>query len=153
MTPSDADVDRLRTALAAVEQRAGSLPWAAERRWRTATHVGRLEGVPAVDLHDLSVALAVRATDAALEVELDAGEVLLVTGRGRGSGGVSPLRDAVRGRCAEIAAGRGWRVVPEGPGRVRVVVDPARASRRGMGLLFWLLVALLAAGVLALLLG
>ena len=98
-------------------------------------------GVPAIDLHDLSVPLAVAATEAATDLDLDAGEVLLITGRGKRAGGISPLRDAV------LRSSGG---APDGPGRVRVVLDPAKAARRGMGLMFWLFVALLAIAVLAL---
>jgi DNA-nicking Smr family endonuclease len=148
---AEADAQRLRDALGEVEQRAGSLPWARERRWRASTHLGVVGDAVGVDLHDLSVKLALEAVDRVAELapELGCASVVVVTGRGARAGGVSPLRDAVRARLAERAAEHGWRVVPEGAGRVRLVVDPRRAGHGGLGPLFWLVVALLACGLLA----
>jgi hypothetical protein len=154
--PQASDLDALVAALAPVEARAAGLPWARVRPWRAAERV-RAGGLPVIDLHDLSVAVAVDAAERALDAApgLAAGGVVLITGRGRRSGGVSRLRVAVLERARQVAAARGWRAGPDGPGRVRVVVDPSRAARAegGLGPLFWLLVVALILGLAAVLLG
>ena len=50
-----------------------------------------------------------------------------------------------------LAAHESLTVRPLGPGRVEVIVDEGRArqARPGLGILFWLLVALVIAGVIA----
>jgi hypothetical protein len=130
-----------------VEERARTLDWAAERPWTRRTHLGASDGLPLIDLHDLSVRLALDAVNAALALDLGTGGLVLVTGRGRHGGGRSPLRDAVQ----QALSARGLQVAPRGPGRLEVVVSPDRAkgARPGLGLLFWLVVALAVAGLLA----
>lgn len=110
--------------------------------------MGDLSGSPAVDLHDLSVGLARDVVARVIGVipELAAGDVVFVTGRGKRSGGVSPLRQAVAADCAEAARERGWRSAPDGPGRVRVVFAPDRAAKP-LGALFWIVVGLAVAAV------
>ncbi len=136
-----ADLLTLRNNLEAVERRATSLPWSARRPWRCTTHLGVAGGLPTVDLHDLSVPLALDAVERIVALDLNCGGVVLITGRGRHTGGRSRLRDAVLSRLHQ----RGIPATPRGPGRVEVVLDPRRlhAARPGMGLLFWALVALL----------
>lgn len=137
------DPAALQSALAAVERDARGLPWAKERPWRVASHVVAEGPWLVVDLHDLSVALAVRALEA-----LDAGDVgaaRLVTGSGRHTGGRSKLRDAVIAAARE----RGWRVAPIGPARLEVVRDPARHPvGGGVPIAVWVVVALVAAAIL-----
>jgi len=109
------------------------------------------DGRVALDLHDLSVRLALDAVDLALGTDLQTGGLVLITGRGKHSGGRSTLRDAVLAEL-DLRAKRGeLSFHPTGPGRITIVVDVerARASRPGLGLLFWLVVALGIAGLLA----
>ena len=129
------------------------MPWAKERRWCTTSHVGHQGKRPVIDLHDLSVRLALDVV-AILEAEassLESGCVILITGRGRHTGGRSVLRDAVLARLAKNETTLGWRTVPEGPGRVRIEMDDARAraSAPGLGALFWGFIALLVGAILA----
>lgn len=139
----------LTPLLGSIEDRAAGLPWAAERPWRRATHLGWDGGLPAVDLHDLSVRLALEVVRQLLEHPPPQGGWVVITGRGRHTGGRSRLRDAVEARLAEEAAAGALRFYPQGPGRFTVVYDEeaVRAARPGMGLLFWLFVALLLAGL------
>jgi hypothetical protein len=136
------DPAALAAALAAVERDARGLPWAANRPWRVASHVATEGPWLVVDLHDLSVALALRVLGA-----LDAGDVgaaRLVTGSGRHTGGRSKLRDAVIAAARE----RGWRVSPVGPARLEVVRDPARHPfGGGVPLAVWLVLALVLASL------
>ncbi|MCA9567964.1 MAG: Smr/MutS family protein [Myxococcales bacterium] len=142
------DLQTLAAALAPVEREAASLPWSAQDPWRSTTHLGIADGLPLVDLHGLSVRLGLAAVDAALAADLASGAVILVTGRGRHTGGHSKLRTAV---LAHLEEQDGVRVVPRGAARVEVVLDEdrARKARAGMGLLFWLFVALLLLGLVA----
>ncbi len=142
------DLERLRGALQDVEKRAASLPWAHERQWRAQTHVGKAGNAVLVDLHDLSVKLGLAVVEvvARLGPGLDTGAVVFVTGRGRHVGGHSVLRDAVTRRLGELGTQKGWSVRPAGPGRVRLVIDPAAASD-GMGWFFWAFVILLIAAI------
>ncbi|MBN2800198.1 MAG: hypothetical protein JXX28_13750 [Deltaproteobacteria bacterium] len=134
----------LRRALLPIEQRAAELPWAHERRWRAQTHAWVEGGVTVLDLHDLSVKLGLEAVDLALTVEHAAGGLTLITGRGKHSGGRSPLREAVLTHLAE----QGVPHYAARPGRVEVVWDEGARSRArgGLGCLFWLTVAALIAG-------
>lgn len=148
MSPLDADLRRLREILVATENDAADLPWAQERPWRADTHLGTADGLPAVDLHDLSVRLALDTVARVLGGDLQTGGVVWITGRGRRSGGVSPLRRAVLGL---LEAREGVVVRPRGPARIEVIVDPdrARRARPGLGVLFWLVVALAVLGLIA----
>lgn len=151
----DDDLLGLQRALASIEHGASALPWAPERPWRTRTHLGVTDGRVALDLHDLSVRLALDAVGRALEVELSTGGLVLITGRGKHAGGRSTLRDAVLAELEGRARRGDLTFHPSSPGRITVVVDAARsrASRPGLGPLFWLVVALGVAGLLAALFG
>ncbi len=111
-----------------------------------------MEGeTPVVDLHDLSLRLGVAVVDT-LEVlgpELQCGEIRLITGRGRHTGGVSRLRDAVFGALRDVAGRKGWEVRQDGPGRLHLVLDPELVAARRTSPLVWLLVAVLTAGLYA----
>jgi hypothetical protein len=130
--------------LTAVERDAASLPWARERRWTARTHV-RIEGPwLLVDLHDLSVALAIRVLDALETADVPA--FRLVTGSGRHTGGRSKLRDAV----IREARSRGWSVTPLGPARLEVVRDARRSPTGGpIPWVVWVVLALVVVGLLA----
>lgn len=103
-----------------------------------------------MDLHDLSVKLALEVVELLLDRPPEQGGVVLITGRGNHTAGRSKLRDAVQGRL-ERAAEQGVRFAPRGPGRFEVVFDPdsVRKARPGLGLLFWLFVVLLVIGAIA----
>lgn len=139
-----APTEALWDALGDVEQRSRDLPWAKTQPWRRETHLWVEADLPVVDLHDLSVRLAVRAVDAVTEVSLDVGAVVFITGRGNHSGGVSRLRRAVLQRLQE----QRFPVQIEGPGRLWQVRDRSKIASRPMGLLFWLMVGLLGLGIL-----
>lgn len=126
----------LEGALKGVQSKAAKLPWAKERAWRVKTHL-RLggHGLIELDLHDLSVPLALEAVGLLIEAAPETGAAVLITGRGKHSGGVTRLRDAVQ---ADLEA-RGLPCVPRGPGRLQVTWDAAAAGRSatGGGLLLW----------------
>ena len=144
---SPQDEERLHTALAPVQQKAGELPWAKERPWLVSQQVRQVEGVPTVDLHGLSIPLGERAAQACLEVlpQLNAAAVMFITGRGRHTGGISRLKEAVNSLVVAHARENGWTASPRGPGRILVVADPSRAPSAASGRLplgFWLVVVL-----------
>jgi hypothetical protein len=146
-----ADADRVASALEALEPAARDLPWARERPWRAARAVRMVDGLVAVDLHGLSVKLGLRALEILLEADLAGGGFIVITGRGNHTGGRSKLKDAVAARLSEASVA----FHPRGPGRFEVVGDAERVrrARPGMGLLFWLFVALLLLAVAVTLFG
>ncbi len=133
------DLDRLRAALAEVEDAASALPWAHERPWTAPSHVWMEGAIPCVDLHDLNVKCAKRALRAAFAVAptLDAAAVLFITGRGRRSIGPGVLGQVARGLLAGVAAANGWSWQPRGGARALLVIDPARAPAAATGRLSW----------------
>ena len=147
----DNDLSALVKALAPVKTQAARLPWAKERRWTPKTHLGRANGLPVIDLHDLSVRLALEVIAIAQGLSLSTGGYILITGRGRHTGGHSKLRKAVLADLEERVDAEGLTFKPLDPGRIEVVCSAERvkSARPGMGLLFWLFVALLIAGILA----
>ena len=142
------DLQRLRGALGPVEALARKQPWDRERPWRASTHVWLEDGVVVVDLHDLKVKPAKAAVDAvvaaALDVAVEGGAVVFVTGRGKHSSGRAVLPEVVLRKLAAASRERlVWRAVPLS-GRVVLVTDPSRAPARyrsGLGVVFWLGVA------------
>lgn len=104
-----------------------------------------MNGLACVDLHGLSVRLGTRVVAEALGADLSAGGFVVITGRGNHSGGHSKLRTAVEAQLREAEV---W-FAPQGPGRFEVQLDSdrVRAARPGLGLLFWLFVALLVLGL------
>lgn len=146
------DRQRLVAALAEVEQQARELPWAKERPWRAAEQVRYVESVPTVDLHGLSVRLGELAASSVLDEvpRLDARAAMFITGRGRHTGGISPLKETVNRLAVATAREKGWAASPRGPGRMLVVADAKRAPSAASGRLpigFWLVVALVLAGL------
>lgn len=130
------DLERLRTALAGVEEEAKSLPWANDRGWRAVSHVWIEHSAPTIDLHDLNVKLANQAVDAVVELapECDSGGFVFVTGRGSHSlGGRSDLADSVASTLDRHARARGWAWHPSRAGRLVLVTDPARAPTVATG--------------------
>jgi hypothetical protein len=125
----------LARALAPLEQAATSLAWNAERPWRPQTHLWIEQRVPVVDLHDLSIALALRAVETIAATPLEGGAVHLVTGKGRHNvDGRSRLREAVGERLDELAVAQGWAVRVPMVGRYTLLTDldaapPAAAGR------------------------
>jgi hypothetical protein len=104
-------------------------------------------GLPCVDLHGLSVRLGLQVVQTVSAGALQTGGAVLITGRGNHTGGRSKLREAVLAHLDEHQIP----FRPLGPGRVELILDAerVRAARPGMGLLFWLFVLLLLAGVVA----
>ena len=143
------DVTTLRALLTDVTEGARTLPWARQRPWRPETHVGYEGEIPTLDLHDLNVRWGLAAVAVLDDAELSCGEVRVITGRGRHTGGVSKLRQAVSGKLVAVAERRGWRVYPEGPGALRVVIDPTRVARRPPSLMVVFFVVALTAGLYA----
>ena len=148
------DLARLATALAKTERDAQRLPWAGKHPWRAAVQVRSVEGVPAVDLHGLSIPLGEQAAWAAIGElgALQAGAVMFITGRGRHTGGISKLKEAVNLLVITEAREQGWSVSPRGPGRILVVADASRAPSAATGRLplgFWAVVVLAILGAIA----
>ena len=149
------DVHRLRAALLPVAEEAKRLPWYAERPWATGTHIDWLQGLPAIDLHALSVKTALQATTLACELgpDLQSASIYLVTGAGRHSmGRPAPLKRAVHGWLRARAQDRGWSLHAQGQSRVLVVFDASRAPVAlpgSVGLLETLFTVVLLAGLWA----
>jgi len=149
------DVHRLRVALQPVAEQAKQLSWYAERPWTTDTHIDWLQGLPAIDLHALSVKTALQATQIACDegMRLTSASVYLVTGAGRHSmGRPAPLKRAVHGWLQGRAAQNGWSLHAQGQSRVLVVFDKDRAPKAlpgSVGLLEVLFLIVLGAGLWA----
>lgn len=149
-TDATEDLRRLSDALAPIEPKADKLPWAAERPWRTDSHIWQEGGVPTVDLHDLGPALA-RQIVAILAEEgegIASGAVCLITGRGRHSVGRAVLPQVVGDALHDAAQTHGWRVRQGAAGRIILITNELtapRAATGALGPLFWLGVAAFAA--------
>ena len=136
------DITRIVNALTEVEQGAAKLPWAKERPWIAASQVSLVEGVPTVDLHGLSIRLGEQVAQTLLPMvqEFDAAALQFITGRGRHTGGVSRLKEAVNLHVLAAARTNGWTASPRGPGRILVVADASKAPSAATGrfpLFFW----------------
>ena len=98
-----------------------------------------------VDLHDLSIALALEAVDRIAETGLETGAVHLVTGKGKHSvDGRSRLREAVEQRLAELCVAQGWAFRTPMVGRFTLLTDSEAAPPAAAGRLepvFWVAVA------------
>lgn len=141
-----ADLKRLAEALSPIEPLADKLPWAADRPWRTDSHLWAESGLPTVDLHDLGPALAKRviATLGEQGEGIESGAVCLITGRGRHSVGRAVLPQVVGEALHEIAGTHGWRVRQGPAGRIILITNELTAPRAATGALgpgFWLGVA------------
>lgn len=131
-----ADVTRLRGQLGGIAARARTLSWNDERPWRPDTHIWGEAGTPTVDLHDLSVRIAVECVQGTLAQaeQLKSGAVVFVTGRGSHSiGGQSPLKEAVTQTLLDAAEEQGWRLRSGAPGRLVLVLDEAAANAQASG--------------------
>lgn len=138
MAPVDlsGDLRELRAALRGISEQARKLPWAKERLWSPESHVFVEHGTLTVDLHDLSVRLAISAVERAVEVTpaLRGGALVWITGKGRHNvDGRSPLREAVWDTLEEAAEREGWRLRQGAPGRLVLVVDSSRATAAADG--------------------
>lgn len=102
---SQPDLAALRSALAVIESEARDLPWNGRPgdTWTIQDYIKMESGLPTIDLHDLDVELAVRATTLALSVPLQAPIVRVITGRGSHSPGGKPR---IRERVLELWADR-----------------------------------------------
>ncbi|MFT5583642.1 MAG: hypothetical protein ACI9VR_001222 [Cognaticolwellia sp.] len=131
-----ADVTHLRGQLGGIATRARTLAWNDERPWRPDTHVWGESGTPTVDLHDLSVRIAVECVQATVDQVgiLESGAVVFVTGRGSHSiGGQSPLKEAVTQTLLDAAQDNDWRLRSGAPGRLVLVVDETAANAQASG--------------------
>jgi hypothetical protein len=143
------DVAAIRERLLPIERDADDLPWANERRWRAASHVGWDRGVPVVDLHDLSAALARDVVARVLESPPEAGAVVFVHGSGRHSAGTPVLRGVVEKELGRACSARGgWSLRPLGSARMVWIADWSKAPpwvTGRIGWAGWLFAALLVA--------
>mgnify|MGYP002814684389 CR=1 FL=1 len=132
MPDESTDLVAVQAALAPIESGSQTLRWAAERPWRTQTHVWTDHGIVTIDLHDLNASWAKKVVDRVAEIaeRLDAGGVVFVTGRGRHSIGVPVLRQVVGGRLVRFERKRGWRQRDIGSGRMLLVVNEERIPKR-----------------------
>ena len=129
------DTMALRSSLAVIERQADALDWAAERPWRTTTHVWGEGELPVVDLHELDARLAREAIRVVAEVPLQTGALDLITGRGRHSVTEPVLTQVARSELGSLARARGWQWRPGRPGRLILITDVARAPRSATGVL------------------
>lgn len=148
------DIERIVAALADVERDATRLPWAKERPWIAASQVRMVEGVPTVDLHGLSIRLGQATAQALLPIvqELDAAALQFITGRGRHTGGISQLKEAVNRLVLAAARENGWTASPRGPGRILVVADSSKAPSAATGgfpVYFWIFLLFVAFAIAA----
>ena len=153
-TLAQTDHELLAQALATVRQKSKSLPWAKKQPWTPTTHIWIDKGLPTIDLHDLSVRLALEVTAVVEETgpELDSGALCLITGRGSHTGGRSRLRDNVAAALRQQCETHGWECWPSGPGRWMLVIDRERAPagiRGKLGLMFWFFAFMLGMAVMA----
>lgn len=131
-----ADVSHLQGYLGGIATRARTLAWNDERPWRPDTHVWGESGTPTVDLHDLSVRIAVECVQATVDEvgSLQSGAVVFVTGRGSHSiGGKSPLKEAVTQSLLDAAQEHGWRLRTGAPGRLVLIMDESAANAQASG--------------------
>ena len=140
------DIERISALLEDIVYEARKLPWAAERPWRTKTHIWVEAQMPTIDLHDLNVRLAKKVFRAVLKEpeNIEAGAVCFVTGIGKNSLGDSPLRNFAIDFLSKRAYENDWGFHPMGPGRLVLVVDPEKAPASATGALpryFWYCVA------------
>ncbi len=144
------DIERLYARLGEIEQAAQGQDWDKERPWRRATHLWDEDGLPILDLHDLSSKLARRAVEisAGEARDLRAAAVGYITGQGKHSKGMPVLGKVVTDAVAARIRADGGRLRPLGPGRLVYIQDPARAPRRAtgqLGLGSWLIIAMILA--------
>ncbi|MFT5683690.1 MAG: hypothetical protein ACI8RZ_004622 [Myxococcota bacterium] len=139
------DVRRIQHALNRIERDAKKLPWSKERPWKTDTHVWAEDGLPVVDLHDLSVSLGRKVTDRVIKLTIGTGAVSFITGQGNHSVGPAQLKGAVSSILMKAVDNHdGWSFRPDGPGRYVLITDPSKAPRVAQTSLpvgFWILVA------------
>jgi hypothetical protein len=139
------DVRRIQHVLSRIERDAKKLPWAKERPWKTDTHVWSEDGLPVVDLHDLSVGLGRKVTERVIKLTIGTGAVSFITGQGRNSIGPSQLKGAVSSILMRaVDQNADWSLRPDGPGRYVLITDPDKAPRIAQTSLpvgFWLLIA------------
>jgi len=156
VTGAGHDVERLSRVLATIEDIARSQRWDDERPWRVDTHLWVEDGLVVLDLHDLGAKGAKKLMRAVLvEVAgegMASGALAFVTGRGRHSSGGPVLRELVGRRLHDaIQDQEAWSMHVIGAGRICLVTDPKRASRKAtnsLGWGFWLLLAGLAAAAI-----
>ena len=120
-----------------IEERARDLPWGDERPWRASTHLNVEHGLLFIDLHDLSVRLALDAVG--LSATDPPAAIGFITGRGKHNpDGQSPLREAVLDRLDAICdANPGWTWRSMGPGSCVLITDAGRAPAYATGALPW----------------
>ena len=146
------DVERIRGDLSSIAKEARGLDWSDKRPWTTATHVFWEASVPTVDLHDLNAKLAKGAVLAACQHEPETGAIFFITGRGRRSVGPGVLGGVVKSELKHLCRGKTWSFRPAGPGKYVLITDRSKApgsATGALGPLFWLFVAVLLAGLAA----
>jgi len=136
--------------LGSIESQADQLPWAAERPWRTSSHLWAESGIPTIDLHDLGPALAKKVVSLLAEEGegLQTGAACLITGQGRHSVGRAVLPQVVGDALDHVAHEHGWRVRAGRTGRILLVTNELVAPRvatGGLGPVFWIMTSLFAA--------
>ena len=132
------DVLRLREALATIEEDAKSLQWNEERPWKPETHVWEEGYCACVDLHDLSIKLALKVVERVAHAEITGGAVHFITGRGRHSiDGRSRLREAVTEALLELSEHNHWGLREPRAGRITLITDAEIAPVAAKGGLDW----------------
>ncbi|MCP4805067.1 MAG: hypothetical protein GY913_22410 [Proteobacteria bacterium] len=142
------DLARLARALDGIEDDAKSLSWNAERPWKPSSHLWVEGHVPVVDLHDLSIKLALEVTERVIQIaeELESGAVHFITGRGKHAiDGRSRLREAVGEVLLEATEDREWDLREPRAGRITLIVDAEVVPPAAKGSLDWWVWGILAA--------
>ena len=147
-----ADVRRIQHALTRIERDARKLPWNKERAWKTDSHVWVEDGMPVVDLHDLSVSLGKKVVNRVMKLTIGAGAVSFITGQGNNSIGPGQMKSMVSSLLMKASrSNEDWSFRPDGPGRFVLITDPERAPRFAQTSLpggFWILIAIFFAALL-----
>tara|TARA_B100001996_G_scaffold18433_1_gene15155 strand:- start:218 stop:997 length:780 start_codon:yes stop_codon:yes gene_type:complete len=104
-------LDRLQNIFYPVEEKAQSLPWAAESPWTTTTHVRRDRGVLTIDLHDLDLSLAKSVVDSIIASRDWLGRVRIITGRGLHSKTIPKLRPMVTQKLHSVTSELNWELL------------------------------------------
>ena len=145
-TPATGDVRRIQHALQRLERDARKQPWAKERPWKTDSHVWEEDGLPVLDLHDLSISLARKAVERVIKLDINSGAASFVTGQGNNSIGPGQMKGAVSSILMKSCKkNEGWSFRPDGPGRYVLITDIERAPRIAQTTLpagFWVLIIL-----------
>ena len=131
MGQDDQDLVLIRDQLWEVESKAKRLSWAKDRPWKPSTHVWIEEDLTIIDLHDLSVklALSVVRTTCRFSKKLQSSAICFVTGAGNKSVTGAKIRPAVITELEHKCSDKDWEFFPHGLGRIVLIFDRENAPK------------------------